>query len=151
MDYLLDTNIVLIYTRESELSIRIQDNLNLFSPSNNVALSVVSVGEIMSIAKQLQYGQKKINRIEELLNQLAVIDINMDEIIQRYAEIDAYSQGKLAGDKGNFTSRNMGKNDLWIAATSSVYNLELITTDRDFDHLQDKYLSLNRINLIAKP
>lgn len=43
----------------------------------------------------------------------------------------------------------MGKNDLWIAATASVLNLELLTTDSDFDHLGGKYLKLNKINLSA--
>jgi len=41
----------------------------------------------------------------------------------------------------------MGKNDLWIAATSTVYNLELITTDKDFDHLSDEYLKLKYIDI----
>ena len=36
----------------------------------------------------------------------------------------------------------MGKNDLWIAATSSVYDLVLVTTDKDFDHLDKEYLQL---------
>ena len=36
----------------------------------------------------------------------------------------------------------MGKNDIWIAATASVFKLTLVTTDKDFDHLKDKYLDL---------
>jgi predicted nucleic acid-binding protein len=35
----------------------------------------------------------------------------------------------------------MGKNDLWIAATACVTHLPLITTDRDFDHLDATHLS----------
>jgi predicted nucleic acid-binding protein len=34
----------------------------------------------------------------------------------------------------------MGKNDLWIAATASVTNSALITTDKDFEHLDGVYL-----------
>ena len=30
-------------------------------------------------------------------------------------------------------------NDLWIAATAYVYQLTLITTDKDFDHLKTEY------------
>lgn len=37
----------------------------------------------------------------------------------------------------------MGKNDLWIAATAITYNIPLITTDADFDHL-DGLLQLER-------
>jgi predicted nucleic acid-binding protein len=34
----------------------------------------------------------------------------------------------------------MGKNDVWIAATASVLEGTLITTDTDFDHLQGEFL-----------
>lgn len=71
----------------------------------------------------------------------------MREIISKYGEIDAYSQGKLKRKKSPFTSRNMGKNDLWIAATSSVYDLILITTDNDFDHLDKEYIKLEKVNV----
>ncbi len=33
------------------------------------------------------------------------------------------------------TARNMGKNDLWIAATAWYLDLLLHTADNDFDHL----------------
>ncbi|MEM1326730.1 MAG: PIN domain-containing protein [Bacteroidota bacterium] len=41
----------------------------------------------------------------------------------------------------------MGKNDLWIAATASHYDLKLLTTDKDFLHLEDKFIDLAFINL----
>lgn len=69
-----------------------------------------------------------------------ITDINTQEVIERYSQIDAYSQGKLNEIPVSFTARNMGKNDLWIAATASVYDIQLITTDKDFDHLEEKYL-----------
>lgn len=58
MDYLLDTNIVLIYTRESSLTHQLENDLNLFTSNNNLAISIVTVGEIKSLAKQLQFGEK---------------------------------------------------------------------------------------------
>ena len=64
-----------------------------------------------------------------------------------YAEIDAFSQGKLAGHKTHFTARNMGKNDLWIAATTAVLDIELLTTDKDFDHLKTTFLKLRQVDL----
>ncbi len=36
----------------------------------------------------------------------------------------------------------MGKNDLWIAATASVLNAKLLTTDHDFDHLDSIFLTV---------
>ena len=41
---------------------------------------------------------------------------------------------------------DLGKNDLWIAATASTYALTLVTTDQDFGHLKDIYLKLSTIN-----
>jgi len=64
-----------------------------------------------------------------------------------YAEIDAYSQGKFALKKFHLSARNMGKNDLWIAATAKVLNLPLITSDNDFNHLENEYLKLTKIDL----
>ena len=64
--------------------------------------------------------------------------------MERYAEIDAFSQGRHVERKlpGGMSSRNMGKNDLWIAATASVLNAKLLTTDRDFDHLHQEFLEV---------
>ena len=41
----------------------------------------------------------------------------------------------------------MGKNDIWIAATASVYDLTLITTDKDFNHLKGEYINLEYIDI----
>ena len=42
----------------------------------------------------------------------------------------------------------MGKNDLWIAATVSVTNATLVTTDKDFNHLDKTYLKLVTVKSI---
>jgi predicted nucleic acid-binding protein len=36
----------------------------------------------------------------------------------------------------------MGKNDIWIAATASIVDAKLVTTDKDFNHLQNNFLNL---------
>jgi len=45
------------------------------------------------------------------LSLLSEFGISFEEIIDRYGEIDAYSQGKLRDTKVDFSARNMGKND----------------------------------------
>ena len=147
MNYFLDTNLVLIYLRNNRLSRRIEQDLNLLSGEHNLIISVVSVGELKSIAKQNKWGKRKIENMLYTLSDFLIADVNTADILERYAEIDAYSQGKLQGKKGNFTSRNMGKNDLWIAATASVYDIVLLTTDNDFQHLKGAYLQLQIIKL----
>ncbi|MBK8702421.1 MAG: PIN domain-containing protein [Saprospiraceae bacterium] len=147
MNYLLDTNIVVTYLRNTEVTRRLEDQLNLLSGENNLVVSVVSLGEIRSIARRNNWGEKKLMQLENIVKGFLIADIHMKEIIEKYAEIDAYSQGKLKGEGTTFSSRNMGKNDLWIAATASVFDLELLTTDKDFDHLNSKYLKMRVIDL----
>ncbi len=147
MNYLLDTNIVLIYTRESPLTKLIDNDYDLFNERHKLFISVVTVGELESIILQRNYGEKKISVLNKLFSNFSIIDINIQEVIAKYGEIDAFSQGKLKGKSSSFSSRNMGKNDLWIAATSSVYDLGLITTDSDFDHLESDFIELEKVTI----
>ena len=147
MEYLLDTNIVLIYARGNNLTKKIEEELQLLSGDNQLVISVVTVGEIKSLAIKNNWGKSKVVKLSQLLNEFIVADINVEEITERYAEIDAYSQGKLSGKKGKFSSRNMGKNDLWIAATGSVLQVVIVTTDSDFDHLDGEYIKLKKVDI----
>lgn len=147
MDYLLDTNIVLIYTQASALAKQIEKDLELLKEDNRLFVSVVTIGELESLMLQRGHGEKKRQALRTMLKKLTVVDINIEELIGRYAEIDAFSQGKHPSKKLSSSARNMGKNDIWIAASSSVYDLVLITTDRDFNHLDGEYLSLQYVDL----
>jgi tRNA(fMet)-specific endonuclease VapC len=83
-------------------------------------------------------------QLENLLRQIPVIDINGTDknLVEAYAEIDAYSQGKLEGKSLGGSPHNMGKNDLWIAATAKVAGASLITTDDDFNHLNGVFIKV---------
>ncbi|WP_224751124.1 PIN domain-containing protein [Mucilaginibacter pankratovii] len=39
----------------------------------------------------------------------------------------------------------MGKNDLWIASTAALLGLTLVTTDNDFDHLNNVFFDVRKI------
>jgi predicted nucleic acid-binding protein len=142
MRVLIDTNILLHLLRETYLVSSIREKLADLEAEDTLILSIVSIGEIESIARQRNYGKRKRNYLKELLKDFLVVPIQSLNLVDRYAEIDAYSQGKLK-DKplpNGLSSRNMGKNDLWIAATASVAHSALISTDKDFEHLDDEYL-----------
>ena len=146
MDYLLDSNLLLIYSRTNEVAQRIEQDYGFFLPDNRLVVSVVTLGELNALGKKLGLGRRRLELLEGLIERINVFDINLREVIDRYGDIDAYSQGKLAGSGAAFTARNMGKNDLWIAATASTFGLTLVTTDRDFDHLKGEYLQLEYID-----
>lgn len=41
----------------------------------------------------------------------------------------------------------MGKNDLWIAATAAVTNTRLLTSDKDFNHLNGVFIDLEWVDV----
>jgi len=138
MVYLLDTNIVVHYVRASTTFDKVNTKLSLFSTSSKLYFSEVSRGEILSFAKRNRWGQRKLERLEDFLSTLKITPISSEGIHEAYADIDAYSQSHhptLSLPQG-MTARNMGKNDVWIAATAHILRATLVTTDKDFDHLQ---------------
>ncbi|WP_420460606.1 type II toxin-antitoxin system VapC family toxin [Neolewinella sp.] len=147
MNYLLDTNIVIIYSRDKDYAKQIETKYQLFGGDHDLYISVVTLGELDALIKKNKLGQRKIDKIEKILSGIATIGIDYDEIISKYGDIDAYSQGKIDRGGQKFAAKNMGKNDLWIAATASHYDLTLLTTDKDFDHLVGEYLDLELIRL----
>lgn len=147
MDYLLDTNMIIIYSRDSDIAGKIEEKYNFFNERNTLAISIVTLGELDSLIKQLGIGDKRQKRIAMLLEDVAKIGLNSAEIIQKYGDIDAFSKGKLQGKSAPFSSKTMGKNDIWIAATASTFNLKLVTTDKDFSHLKGTFLDLELIDI----
>ena len=142
MIYLLDTNIIVLNLQKKPLAYQIRDELGLDDAGNDTYLSVVSIGEITSLALQNKWGQARLAAIDTYLSNFVILDINVQAVLDRYAETDAFSQNRLSGGPLGTSARNMGKNDLWIAATTSVIGATLITTDRDFDHLHSHFLNL---------
>jgi len=151
--YLLDTGMLLGYLRGSPFAAYVDQQYSPFAPANIAVISIVTRGELRSLALQLHWGTQKLLHLKALLHRIPSIDINHDVILQRYAEIDAFSQNKLMGRSlpSGMSARNMGKNDLWIAATASVLNATLLTADMDFDHLNGTFLTVFYIDPTTKP
>ncbi|MCK4766216.1 MAG: type II toxin-antitoxin system VapC family toxin [Candidatus Aminicenantes bacterium] len=142
--YLLDTGILLGFVRGAGYSKYVEQKFKLTDPGNILLVSAVSVGEMYSLAAQFQWGENKKNDLEDVLSEIQSIDISFPQILKKYAEIDAFSQGKHPVQElpPGMTARNMGKNDLWIAATASVLEATLLTTDKHFDHLGGAFLEV---------
>jgi predicted nucleic acid-binding protein len=106
---------------------------------------VVVEGELESLALQNHWGSAKMIELQHYLLTIHLVDIKVKSIIKRYAEIDTFSQGQLRTRSLGTSARNMGKNDLWIAATASILSIPLMTTDNDFAHLDNVFLNLIKI------
>jgi len=139
--YILDTNILLGYLRGAGFAAFVEKKYAPFRQPNIVVISDVSVGEIYSLAIQFNWGEEKKEKLKDLLNKLPTVGISHQSIISKYAEIHAYNikNGKA-----------LGNNDTWIAATGSVLNGTLLTTDKDFIHLDGKFLKVELIDQSLK-
>jgi len=140
MRLLLDTNILFAFSKDSTFQLFER----VIGPEiERIFVSVVSVGELRSIAIQNNWGAKRIRTIDMLITRVIVIEVN-ESMIDTYAQIDSFSQCKNPHHRSDFfsTPRNMGKNDLWIASTAALLGLKLITTDNDFSHLHDVFIEV---------
>ncbi len=143
MNFLWDTNILLHCLRRSDKYDEINRVHHFFGLGNQVFLSVVNIGEIESVAYQRNWSQPKWDELQRIVDSISLLSI-YEEVIHAYARIDAFSQGKLFGQPlpPGLTARNMGKNDLWLAATAHVGQFVFVTTDLDFDHLDGVFIDL---------
>jgi tRNA(fMet)-specific endonuclease VapC len=128
---ILDTNVVIQHIRKQ------------IPISSRAVLPIVVVGELEAFALKSDWGYQKMVSLNSILEKIPIADIDR-EITQIYAKVDAYSQGKLKNQQLplGMSARNMGKNDLWIAAISLYFDFELHSIDNDFDHLVNFGLKL---------
>ena len=148
MRYLLDTNILIHLIRRSEKALQIERDFQLFSPENILFISAVTKGELLSFAKQSEWGLPKMQRLREVLQTVSGIPITSESpLMDAYADIDAFSQGKHPEYDlpPGLSARNMGKNDLWIASTAFLLDIPLLTTDADFEHLHPNFIVVHRV------
>ena len=143
MPTIIDTGILLQYIRA--IYRQEQNTLTDYVQSLDgiTAISVVTRGEIIALALRNNWGRKRLKLTNRIISDILVLNINTEAIVRRYAEIDAYSQRRLPGKPLEGSARNMGKNDLWIAATASVLDARLLTLDQDFTHLNESFVQLD--------
>ncbi len=149
MKYLLDTSAIVHYLKFKSVYTRMEEDLSPFSDENTALVSIVTLGELKSLALRNDWSDAKLVQLNDVLSKCDAIPIS-SEIIELYAEIDAYSQGCHETQELTIEPRHMGKNDLWIAATSSSENARLISIDTDFSHLADNFLDLVLLSVRGK-
>ena len=119
MIYLWDTNILIHYIRNSDKYTEWNNRYAFFDNPKQVVLSAINIGEIESLAFQLNWGILRRQRLQAVINQTRLLNI-YEEVNYAYAEIDAFSQNKLPNRPLGASARNMGKNDIWLVATAHV-------------------------------
>ena len=131
--YVLDTSILLLLARGKERGQEVATRYGLLTAGVRPLVSVVSHGELLALGRRNNWGDKKVAFVRRsILENVVTIELSQP-VIDAYVELDYASATHPDG------ARNMGKNDLWIAATARAAGATLITTDRDFDHLHPSF------------
>jgi tRNA(fMet)-specific endonuclease VapC len=129
--YLLDTNILVHYVRHDALWQHIEATYFLLTTDPPPVISVVSAGELRSLAIQWNWQAARMNQMRFILNYFQKLSIDREQVHEAYATIDAETKSN---------GIPMTKNDLWIAATAHVFGATLLTTDRDFDAITPAFV-----------
>jgi predicted nucleic acid-binding protein len=145
---LLDTNILIQLVRGNKTAKEVKSFVEKLTDPQ-IFISVVNIAEAESLVVQWNWGKNNVESLRKIIENIITIDIeqNNQPLLDTYVNIDAFSQGKISspsGKKLNNSARNMGKNDLWIAATAHAMDAILLTTDGDFDHLQNIFFEVQK-------
>ena len=146
MNYLYDTNILAFIIKQDPAIEKLEKGIAEDS-GNLKIISIVAKAEIETLAVLFKWGDQKREQLKNLLDQFLIIPIDSQQIVAAYVELDTYSQGKHSNKSSGLTARNMGKNDLWIAATAMVTDSTLLTSDKDFDHMNGVFISVKKITI----
>jgi hypothetical protein len=109
MNYLFDTNIVLLYVKDWKVRQLINSNYKPFKNGNKALLSVVTIGELKSLAQRNQWCLKRVQELKDFLERFIIIDVSSEPLLDAYADIENFSQGKHETRKLKTSARNMGK------------------------------------------
>ena len=129
---LLDTNMFLILARDGRPALSLEARFGLAVRDDPPKYSIVAEGELRSLALQFHWGTGRIERMNRMLARMDRVSLELAGVIDNYALIDDYSLRH---------QRKMGKNDLWIAPTTRALGAALLTSDRDFDHLDPLFIN----------
>jgi tRNA(fMet)-specific endonuclease VapC len=123
--YLLDTNICIYLTKQQHQAL-----VQRFSTlaENEVAMSVITFGELQFGAQKSQQRKQVLATLEKLSLAIPVLAMTADTS-QHYGEIRAHLQKQ---------GTPIGNNDLWIAAHARAEGLILVTNNvREFERVPD--------------
>lgn len=126
----LDTNVLVDVLRNNAYGQKINKEFGLTSRPERPLFSTITEGEILGLAKapKWKWGQKKLDALQDLLDQLVRIEAGLPDVVATYSDLYAVSFA---------TGNPTGENDLWIAATAKATNAVLITRDKDFDWMKN--------------
>ena len=123
--FLLDTSVLIHWTRDSRQAQAIDATFNLSASRLRPLICAVTLGEMQAFSQSLNWGPSKKARLQQLTRQLVVVDILDARVLDAYAALQTLAQSR------GWALFNH-KNDLWIAAAAKATSSHLLTMDHDF-------------------
>ena len=93
-------------------------------------MSYVSRAEALVFAARNGWGDDKKKTLEDMLASCTEVPVDHPAVL------DAYAECHLRLRQQKKSANIMGPHDKWIAATARVAGAPLLSTDKDFNHLQ---------------
>jgi predicted nucleic acid-binding protein len=90
--YLLDTTVLLHWTRNSPQAQAIDANYQLSSSAMRPLICEVSLGEMLAFSLSRNWGPQKLRRLAEIERQVVVVHISDSRVRQAYAELSTLAQ-----------------------------------------------------------
>lgn len=144
--YVLDTSAFLNLIRGKELGEQIDRAYGLRQAMHRHTVSIVTHAELAVLADRNGWGATRRKALKDALEQVVTVNIESQALVDAYIRIAAACQTLPGSD------HVMGNNDMWIAATAFVSGLALITTDKDFNHLNGSLITVHWVDPeIGKP
>lgn len=123
---LIDTNVIIKLLNSDTKTIDIFDSLD------DIYISVITVGELYYGANKSTRAKENIKIFHDFLSEYPIIPID-EEVSLVYGKTKSEVAAK---------GINIPENDLWIASVALKNDLNLVTFDRHFEHI-------NRLNIIS--
>ncbi len=124
--YLLDTTILLHWTRDTAQAKAFDQHFGLSSLRMKPMICEVSVGEMLAFSRSLKWGPQKQQRLKDIVEkQTVIVRISDPRVLEAYADLSTLS-------KSSGWPLFHGKNDLWVAAAARATQAHLLTMDTDF-------------------
>ena len=138
--YVLDTSVLLNLIRGHELGKSIDRAFGLRTALYRHTISIVSHGELRVLARRNQWGDQKSDALTLALDELVTVNVDSGAMVDAYVRVEENCRNAPGGEK------KMGQNDMWIAATALHTGLPLITTDKDFNHLDGSLIQIHWVD-----
>ena len=135
--YCLDTNIILLLLRGKVLGKSIDQMFGLSAAPYLHTISIVTHGEMRVLCDRNGWGGARRLALDKALMEFVTVDVAGSQIVEAYRTVE---------EANTTVSKTMGKNDVWIAATAVVTGLALLTTDKDFNHLNRNLLEVHHVD-----